>query len=327
MDEREHPDERREASDLPAAPPTRGRDQAIWVGLFLVLGLVTALAALFILTDAALFRGRYVVTTTVPNAGGIRRNDPVQMRGVNIGRIQRFKIDKESVDIRLELEGEYDVPADSHVELKSSGLLGGMIAEVVPGDSSERLKNGDRLPGSTEAGMFEAANRIAVQVEAVMGRVDRLLSTENLSHASATLANADAGSKDLRDLLTQLSKAVADERRELSTLTASLQKSAGGMERITTGPEMDRTLQRLDSLGQRMDTMAASFERSAKSMEEVTARVDRGEGTLGKMSRDDQLYRSLNEAAVNINQATANINKLTEDIKRDPKKYFKISVF
>ncbi len=109
------------------------------------------------------------MTTHVPNAGGIRRGDPVQMLGVNIGRVQRFKIDKSGVAIRLELEGEYDVPADSHVLLKSSGLLGGMIADVVPGDSTERLRNGDTIPGQSSEAMMDIANRVTVQVEAVAG--------------------------------------------------------------------------------------------------------------------------------------------------------------
>src|SRR5687767_9048642 len=125
------PDERGTA----AAPPVKGGNQTLWVGVFLILALVAGLAALFILTDAAIFRGRYIVTTHVPNAGGIRRGDPVQMLGVNIGRVQRFMIDHTGVAIRLELEGEYDVPKDSHVLLKSSGLLGGMVADIVPGDS------------------------------------------------------------------------------------------------------------------------------------------------------------------------------------------------
>src|SRR3954469_9257112 len=103
-------DEDEEEGDLPAAPPSHGRDQAIWVGFFLVVGIIAIFAALFILTDAAFFRGRYIVSTTVTNAGGLRRGDPVQMRGVNIGRVQRFRISKDSVEIRLELEGEYKVP-------------------------------------------------------------------------------------------------------------------------------------------------------------------------------------------------------------------------
>src|SRR5688572_1101532 len=131
-----------------AAPPS-GANQTLWVGLFLILGLVALLAALFVLTDAAIFRGRIIVSTHVANAGGIRRGDPVQMLGVNIGRVQRFRIDKDGVEIRLELEGEYPVPKDSHVLLKSSGLLGGMVADIVPGNSTERLRNGDTLPGKS----------------------------------------------------------------------------------------------------------------------------------------------------------------------------------
>src|SRR5687767_11435110 len=142
-------------------PPVKGGNQTLWVGVFLILALVAGLAALFILTDAAIFRGRYIVSTNVPDAGGIRRGDPVQMLGVNIGRVQRFKIDPRGVEIRLELQGEYDVPADSTVLLKSSGLLGGMIAEIVPGKSTQELKGGDTLPGKTEEQMMNSVNRLA----------------------------------------------------------------------------------------------------------------------------------------------------------------------
>lgn len=312
---------------LPTAPAGRGRDQAVWVGLFLVLGFVAILAALFILTDAAFFRGRYVVTTTVPTAGGIRRGDPVQMRGVNIGRIQRFRIEKEKVEIRMELEGEYKVPTDSHVVLKSAGLLGGMIADIMPGDSPKHIGQGDQLAGTVEQGIFDAANRIAAQAEAVMTRVESLLNQETIRNVSATTANAAAGSQDLRRLIAHVSTAVTDQRRELTALTASLQKSSQGVERITAGPEMTRTLERLDTLGQRMDGITASLDRSSKSVETLMARVERGEGSLGKATVDDELYRNLNQAALNINQATSNINQLTAEIKKNPTKYLKMSVF
>ncbi len=49
-------------------------------------------------------------------------------------------------------------------------------------------------------------------------------------------------------------------------------------------------------------------------------RIDRGEGTLGKLTRDDKLYNNLNEAAVNF-------SKLTEDIRKQPKRYLKLSFF
>jgi phospholipid/cholesterol/gamma-HCH transport system substrate-binding protein len=62
-------------------------------------------------------------------------------------------------------------------------------------------------------------------------------------------------------------------------------------------------------------------------VEGIIARMDRGEGTLGKLSRDPALYDNLTQAAHNINQASINVNKLTEEIRRNPKKYLKLSVF
>jgi phospholipid/cholesterol/gamma-HCH transport system substrate-binding protein len=63
-----------------------------------------------------------------------------------------------------------------------------------------------------------------------------------------------------------------------------------------------------------------TLDRSSKSLESVMARVDRGEGTLGKLTRDDKLYNNLNEAAVNF-------SKLAEDIRKQPRKYVNLKIF
>jgi phospholipid/cholesterol/gamma-HCH transport system substrate-binding protein len=311
----------------PPAPPSRGRDQALWVGFFLVMGVIAIVAALFILTDAAFFRGRYIVSTVVANAGGIRRGDPVQMLGVNIGRVQRFRIAKDNVEIRLELEGEYNVPRDSHVELKSGGLLGGTIADIVPGDATEFLRNGDRIEGRTVPGLFDAADRVAGQVETVLTQVEKLLTDATVRNLTATAENTQVATRDVRRLIGDVSTAVGEQRRQLTALEASLQRSATGLEKVTTGPELDRALQRLDALGARMDTVTASLLRSSESVETVTGRAARGEGTLGKMTTDDELYRRLNETVLNMNQATLSLNRLVEDIQRNPRKYLNLEVF
>jgi phospholipid/cholesterol/gamma-HCH transport system substrate-binding protein len=313
--------------DEGSGPPSKGGNQTLWVGVFLILGLVAGLAALFILTDAAIFRGRYIVTTHVPNAGGIRRGDPVQMLGVNIGRVQRFKIDSSGVAIRLELEGEYDVPSDSHVLLKSSGLLGGMVADIVPGESKTRIGNGATLPGQSEEAMMDTANRVAIQVEAVLGRVQRLMSDTNIESIGKTTTNLETASGQTRKLLADMNVTVNEQRKALATLTASLQRSAEGFEKVATGPEVQNTLKQIDTATARANTVMASLERTSTAVEGVMARLDKGEGTLGKLMRDEELYRNMNAAMLNMNQATVNINKLSEEVRRDPKKYLKLSVF
>ena len=96
---------------------------------------------------------------------------------------------------------------------------------------------------------------------------------------------------------------------------------------MTTGPELDRALKRLDTLGERMDTVTASLQRSSESVETMTGRAARGEGSLGKLMTDEELYRRLNETVDDMNKATLSLNHLIEDIQKNPKKYINLKVF
>jgi phospholipid/cholesterol/gamma-HCH transport system substrate-binding protein len=305
---------------LPPPPPSRGKYREAWVGLFVVAGIVATVILLAVMTDAALFRGRYIVTTTVPNAGGIRKGDPVQMRGVNIGRIIGFGIGPKDVDVRLEIEGEYKVSKDSRVELKASGLLGGMVAEVVPGTSAENAKWGDRLQGASGIGLFDKMDSLAGEADKVAQKVQGLLSAE-------TVKDLQSGASGARTSLESLQAILKEQRVELRALTASLKRSAEGMEKVTTGPELERTVKRVDQLVERLDGTLDTLDRSSKSVESILARMDKGEGTLGKLSTDDTLYKNASEATANLNKATVELNKLLADFQAHPRKYINLKVF
>jgi hypothetical protein len=107
------------------APPVRGKNQELWVGLFVIIGTLTTVYLLLTLTDAAMFRGRYIVSSTVKDASGVRKGDPVQMRGVGIGRLQVLILGGVRVD--LEIEGEYNIPSTLR-GTGERGALGGMVA-------------------------------------------------------------------------------------------------------------------------------------------------------------------------------------------------------
>lgn len=305
---------------LPPPPPSRGKHREAWVGLFVVAGLAATLVTLAVMTDAALFRGRYIISSNVPNASGIRKGDPVQMRGVNIGRIMSFTIDGQGVGMRLEIEGEYPIPKDSRVEIKASGLLGGMVAEVIPGTSAQTVGWGDQIEGRTGVGLFDKMDTLAGEADKVAKRVQGLLSDEMVK-------DLQGGASGARQSLESLQAILKEQRGELRGLSASLKRSAEGLERVTTGPEIERTVKRVDELVARLDGTLTTLDRSSKSVESILARMDRGEGTLGKLSTDETLYRNASEATANLNKATVELNKLLADFQAHPKKYINLEIF
>ncbi len=301
------------ADQLLAVLPARSHRREVWVGLFVILGGLAVLIALFTLTDAATFRGRYVLTTRVEDAGGIRRGDPVQMRGVNIGRVQKFVIAPEGVEVRLEIEGEYDIPTDSRVRLVSNGLLGGMTAEILPGRSSEEARSGDVLSGAVVPDALDVAGNIGVRADQVLGQVQRLLDDR-------TVGALGQGAIELHALLRELSTLAAAERDDIRGLTQSLRRSSERLDRATSAPELERALAHLDSIARGADRTVRSTAGAAAALESFMTRIDRGEGTLGRLSRDDQLYESLT-------LAVENVSRLAEDMRRDPRRYINLRVF
>lgn len=298
---------------LMAGLPVRSRRREVWTGVFVLAGLLAGLVALFTLTDAATFRGRYIVSTVVPDAGGIRRGDPVQMRGVNIGRVKQFDMVPGGVAIRLELEGEYEVPRDSRVVLRSAGVLGGVVADLEPGLSTDRLRGGSELPGVRADGVFDLAGDVGTRASDVLERIKETLSDQTVS------ALGD-GAAELRVLLAELNLLAAEQRQELDALTKSLSRSASGVEKAVAGPELARIVARLDSVAARTEAVTGSLGRASSSLEVVLARFERGEGTLGRLSVDTALYENMNQAAVSLDE-------LLRDLKANPSRYFNVRIF
>lgn len=303
------------------APPVRGKNQELWVGLFVIIGTLTTVYLLLTLTDAAMFRGRYIVSSTVKDASGVRKGDPVQMRGVGIGRVQKFLISSSGVKVYLEIEGEYNtIPADSHVELVSAGLLGGMVARVIPGTAADVAKNGSELAGEIPASIQQQADDIAGEAKKTLTRVQTLLSDPMIKDTQSSV-------KELDTLLKRLSSIANEQQKELKTLTTSMREASQNIEKATSREEIDRAMKRLDILSASAERTSVTIESSTKALDAVLGRIQRGEGTLGKLSTDDTLYKNLNKTLESMDATSLEAKNLLADLKANPKKYLKVSVF
>ena len=134
-------------AELEAALGQKGAGRELRIGIFVLLGLVSFITVLFLLTDPATLRGRYMVVTELADAGGIRRGDPVQMRGVNIGRVHAFEMTEDGrVAVTLEIEGEWRIPRRSEALLTASGVFGGRTMSIVPSETKLTTRTGRCWP-------------------------------------------------------------------------------------------------------------------------------------------------------------------------------------
>jgi len=266
----------------------------------------------------------------VRDAEGIRRGDPVQMLGVNIGRVRGFEIVRapdgtpRGVEVRLELEGDYRVPRDSRVQLTSNGLMGGVTIAMVRGNSEQRLQDGDVLQEVDERGgtlgLMESAEELAPRAGVLMSRTDTVLMRAQAALSQQTVGAVQASAVELRNLVTELAALADEQRSELQGLTSSLRRSAQGVEGAATRPELARAIARTDSITRQLQASTAQLSAASTGLAAVIGRIERGEGTLGKLSRDQTLYD-------NMNRTVTEFGDLAEDIQANPRKYVSVRVF
>jgi phospholipid/cholesterol/gamma-HCH transport system substrate-binding protein len=300
-----------EAMDRATPPIAGGRE--VRIGIFVLLGVLAILLALFLLTDPATFRGRYMILTEVSDAGGIRKGDPVQMRGVNIGRVHQFDMYESGVRIVLEVEGRWEIPEDSRARLAGIDLMGGRTVQVIPGTSPQSLAPGGLLPGESADGILDVADEVGRDVQLAIGQVRELLSDSAISsvHGSA---------RDLEEVLSSLTQIVGEQRDELAELSATLNRSATRAESLLSREELDRSIVQLDSTLAELRVAGGNLSRATSSLEVVIGRMERGEGTLGRLSVDDGLYTEL---TVTLQELSA----LAQDLRENPHRYVRLSIF
>jgi phospholipid/cholesterol/gamma-HCH transport system substrate-binding protein len=293
---------------------TVGREAS--VGLFVLLGLISFVVVIFWMTDPATLRGRYMIVTTVDNAGGVRSGDPVQMQGVNIGRVNGFEmIPNGPIYITLEIEGEWEIPQGSRTEMGEAGLFGGRTLQVIRSASSEYISEWDTLPGEgATAGLMGAVGELSEQAGSVLSSLDSLLNAETVGDVQRTVHDMDA-------LILDLSQVVREQRAQLATLTASLARSAQGLESAAAaGPDVASAIARADSTMAMLAAASENIDAVSASLATVLGRIERGEGTLGRLSTDDTLY-------LNMSAAAASLDSLLADLRANPNRYINISIF
>jgi phospholipid/cholesterol/gamma-HCH transport system substrate-binding protein len=303
---------------MDAVPRGTGSREAR-VGLFVLVGLISFVIVIFWMTDPATLRGRYMLVTTVDNAGGVRSGDPIQMQGVNIGRVNGFEMVPTAggtiIYITMEIEGEWDIPEGSRTEMGESGLFGGRTIVIQRGASQQFLAEWDTIPGEgAAAGLLGEVGELAGRAGTVLSAFDSLLNEQTVGSIQQTVHNLD-------ELIVTLSALAREQRAALGTFTTSLNRSAEGIETAAgAGPDVASAAARADTAMARLAAASENFDAVSTSLRTVLARLEAGEGTLGRLTTDDSLY-------VNVNAAAANLNALLEDLRANPGRYISISIF
>ncbi len=238
-----------------------------------------------------------------------------------MGDVRTIALEDGKARVVLGLSNEVPVYADAVVSLGSIGILGEKFIDLDPGHSAKGpFPEGKPLPskaGVSLDNLMETLSEIGTNVKGVtqalnqsiggeQGRqkldeiVDnirvltaefRSMAQENHGAINHTMANVEALSSDLRDKLPKLAQQFEAVGKNLNAILEE------------NRPELKGVVGDVRKLAQ-------SFQGTADNLKILTDRVNKGEGTIGKLLNDESTVKKINEAVDNVNNMLGGFNKM-----------------
>jgi len=291
----------------------------IQVGLTVLVALAVTLWGVTWLKEFSLARKVRVWYVTFPQTGGLSSSDEVQVNGLRKGSVGRVALVEDHVVVDVALASDIVLTSDCKVAVRNVGLMGEKVIAVDLRASGTPYTARDTIPGIYELGVPEVMAQMGGTVEAITSLATQLKQLADVLERSGSL---DKTLSNFHETSEQLRKAVAENRAMLDETLRNLNAASRTAKSLTTDREaqLARTLDSFERSAAGMERLTARLDSLRGSLQSVSGKIDRGDGSLGRLVNDPKLY---DDARESVSQLKA----LIADIKKNPKKYVHLSIF
>jgi len=289
------------------------------VGLTVLTALAILIGGVAWLKDYTVTRDTRVWRIAFPQAGGLARSDEVQVNGLRRGEVKSMRLEGDHVIVELKLSREIVLTRDSRVAIRNVGLMGEKVIAVDLKTTGAPYTEDEVIPGTYELGLGEVMGQLGSTVDAIAEMSRQLNTMAGLLTADGRLSNTI---RNFSRTSEELSLAVSENRAALREAVENFSAASKTARALTTEREsrIRDAIDHFASAAERLDVLTVRLDSLRMVIQNVSTRVESGQGTLGKLVNEDKLYADLNDSV-------RSLKALIEDIKAHPKKYLKVSIF
>jgi len=336
------------------------RSNEALVGVSVLLAIAVVVAGSVWLSQARFGGSDFTREVRVKSIGGLNVGDPVLLRGVAIGRVDGIQLapnDWVLVQLRMQGPARPLIPPHPVALFVATTLFGDWSVQIgsndaLPDDPAVRrqieeashAKRSGEMPGAAlpDVGQLTAqAGRIASDIAVIAGRVNAAFDSSSAARLKSAFSDLSRLSRVLRTIAQGQESTLIKIGGNLDTGTtllarsaASFARAAGRVDSATSRDQLQRILGHTDTItadltdvSGNLRTLAASAAGQQQTLARIIAltdsameRIQAGQGTLGRLSRDTTLYSEALETV-------RSLRSLLQDIQKNPRRYFQFSVF
>ena len=252
------------------------------LGLFVVGGLVLFVLAIFIIgKQKNLFTPVFKLTSTFSNVSGLQAGTNVRFSGINVGTVENITFVNDTtvrVDFLVKRDVWQFIKSDCKVTLGSDGIIGDKLVVILPGSAQAPLANEGQILESIQP----------IQSTAIMARLD------------ATTANVEDISKQISDISSNINSGDGTLNSLIRDpiLAENFKQSIANLNTFTRG------LAGSDVVMASLKETAINAADISKQLALVMNKINKGDGTLGRLIQDTTMVKDLSQTLLNLKKTS-----------------------
>ncbi|MCL0084592.1 MlaD family protein [Thermodesulfovibrionales bacterium] len=282
------------------------------VGIFALIALgILAFMAFKVGELDWLAKKGYTVYAHFNYVGGLTVGADVRVAGMVAGRVDDITLKTDKVRLRLFIHEGVRIYSDAVVSLKIAGMLGERIVEISPGSKLPLLQDGDTIVYSLKVAdidmMLRDISELSTEISRLAASVGAITEPEETRKAiKASIRNLEEltynmniavvyNNKKLRVLLGHMIELIEANKEMFGAVMADIEEFSLYLKR--EGPILlESTHKAVEEIKTVVEENRVALKRSIEAVDEITDKIGRGEGTLGRLWYDEAIYESAHEA-------------------------------
>ncbi len=261
---------------------------------------------------------------------GLTAANQVSLSGMKIGQVKEVELVKGEVNqvrVVLSIRKDLKLPEGTKAILASDGLLGGKLIRIeMPKVSNKFIEDGGNLIASSETGVTDLLKEKALPLIQNLDSLTKSLRVVAKSFESTgVVVNGFVKNSDrsVGVLTTSLNATINENRNNLAGIAANMKTLSGNL--IETERSLKPLIGKFSTMADSLNALkiseaVATTQKSLEGLQRIMLGIEKGQGSMGKLLKDDSLY-------TNLNRSVADLDKLLIDFRLAPKRYVNISVF
>lgn len=276
-----------------------------------------AVLAILFSRGAGFYRDTYEIRLTTGNVGGIKRGAGVLLRGIQIGTVASARInpDGHGVTMTLKIRPQYERTATRASRSSSPVFSATSSSPFIRGRTKDpKLVNGDEVAARNPFNMQEAVavatatirkiGEVSSNLDAAVTDVRRVVLKEStLQNFVTALDRFTLIMKDAQSVVASLNTLVATNTLPVTAAVSNLNAFTAQLP-----PLADYVSDLVTTNGVEISTAIHNLEAGSATLTNLIAGLERGDGTAGRLLRDEAMANHLADIAYNLAITTSNLN-------------------